>query len=37
MLVEQAALSFEMWTGQWPPVDVMWAVCEAVLRQEAGV
>ena len=40
MLVAQGALSFEMWTGQWPPVDVMRAACEAALdasqRDEEG-
>jgi shikimate dehydrogenase len=34
MLVAQGALSFEMWTGQWPPVDVMRAACEQILYQE---
>lgn len=34
MLIAQGALSFEMWTGQWPPVDVMRTACEAVLQQE---
>jgi shikimate dehydrogenase len=32
MLIGQGALSFEMWTGVWPPEDVMRAACEAVLR-----
>jgi shikimate dehydrogenase len=36
MLIAQGALSFEMWTGQWPPVDVMRAACEAILREEMG-
>ncbi|MFN2131769.1 MAG: shikimate dehydrogenase [Anaerolineae bacterium] len=36
MLIAQGALSFEMWTGQWPPVDVMRAACEAVLEEEMG-
>jgi shikimate dehydrogenase len=36
MLIAQGALSFEMWTGQWPPVDVMRAACEAVLSEEMG-
>jgi shikimate dehydrogenase len=36
MLIAQGALSFEMWTGQWPPVDVMRGACEAVLRKEMG-
>jgi shikimate dehydrogenase len=35
MLVEQAALSFEMWTGVGPPVDVMWAACAAELEGRA--
>ena len=35
MLIGQGALSFEMWTGQWPPEDVMRAACQAVLAQEA--
>jgi len=34
MLIAQGALSFEMWTGQWPPEDVMRAACEAVLGEE---
>jgi shikimate dehydrogenase len=37
MLVAQGALSFEMWTGQWPPVDVMREACEAVLQEEMGI
>jgi shikimate dehydrogenase len=36
MLVAQGALSFEMWTGQWPPEDLMRAACEAVLGEEGG-
>ncbi len=32
MLIAQGALSFQMWTGQWPPEDVMRTACEAVLR-----
>jgi shikimate dehydrogenase len=36
MLIAQGALSFEMWTGQWPPVEVMRAACEAVLQEEMG-
>lgn len=32
MLVRQGALSFEMWTGVEPPVEVMRAACEAGLR-----
>jgi shikimate dehydrogenase len=31
MLIAQGALSFELWTGQWPPEDVMRAACEAEL------
>jgi len=31
MLIAQGALSFEMWTGQWPPEEVMRAACEAEL------
>jgi shikimate dehydrogenase len=34
MLIGQGALSFEMWTGVWPPEDVMRAACEAVLYKE---
>ena len=34
MLIAQGALSFEMWTGQWPPEDVMRAACEAILGEE---
>jgi shikimate dehydrogenase len=34
MLIAQGALSFEMWTGIWPPVDVMRAACERALRQD---
>jgi len=33
MLIAQGALSFEMWTGQWPPEDAMRTACEAVLGQ----
>lgn len=33
MFIAQGALSFQMWTGQWPPEDVMRAACEAVLRE----
>ncbi len=36
MLIAQGALSFEMWTGQWPPVDVMRAACEAALGKVRG-
>jgi shikimate dehydrogenase len=35
MLIAQGALSFEMWTGEWPPEEVMRAACEAILEQEA--
>jgi shikimate dehydrogenase len=28
MLVRQGAVSFEMWTGVEPPIDVMRAACE---------
>jgi shikimate dehydrogenase len=31
MLVVQGALAFELWTGQWPPVDVMMAVARESL------
>lgn len=34
MLIAQGALSFKMWTGQWPPVGVMRAACEAALKKE---
>ena len=34
MLVAQGVLSFQMWTGQWPPEDVMRAACEAILGEE---
>jgi shikimate dehydrogenase len=34
MLIGQGALSFEMWTGVWPPEDVMRAACEAVLQAD---
>jgi shikimate dehydrogenase len=36
MLIAQGALSFEMWTGRWPPEDVMRAACKAVLQREVG-
>ena len=32
MLIAQGALSFEMWTGIWPPADVMRAACEKELE-----
>jgi shikimate 5-dehydrogenase len=35
MLIGQGALSFEMWTGVWPPEDVMRAACEAVLHRDS--
>jgi len=34
MLIGQGALSFEMWTGRWPPEDAMRRACEAVLRAD---
>jgi shikimate dehydrogenase len=34
MLIAQGALSFEMWTGVWPPIDVMRAACEQALQQD---
>jgi shikimate dehydrogenase len=34
MLIAQGAISFEMWTGQWPPEEVMRAVCEGALAGE---
>ena len=34
MLIAQGALSFEMWTGVWPPIDVMRAACEQALHQD---
>jgi shikimate dehydrogenase len=34
MLIGQGALSFEMWTGVWPPEDVMRDACEAVLQRD---
>ena len=36
MLIGQGALSFEMWTGQWPPEDVMRAACIAALEADGG-
>jgi shikimate dehydrogenase len=35
MLVAQGVLSFQMWTGQWPPEDVMRAACEAALESRS--
>jgi shikimate dehydrogenase len=32
MLIRQGALSFEMWTGVEPPIEVMRAACEAGLK-----
>jgi shikimate dehydrogenase len=32
MLVRQGAVSFEMWTGVEPPIDVMRVACEEGLR-----
>jgi shikimate dehydrogenase len=32
MLVHQGALAFELWTGQSPPVAVMWAACQQALE-----
>jgi shikimate dehydrogenase len=37
MLIAQGALSFEMWTGLWPPEDVMRAACTAILQGEKSV
>jgi shikimate dehydrogenase len=34
MLIGQGALSFEMWTGVWPPEDVMRTTCERVLQAD---
>ena len=28
MLIEQAALGFELWTGYKPPLDVLWKAAE---------
>ncbi len=33
MLIAQGALSFQMWTGQWPPEEVMRAACERALGE----
>jgi len=35
MLIAQGALSFEMWTGVWPPEDVMRAACIKVLEEHS--
>ena len=32
MLVHQGAVAFQMWTGEWPPTDVMRAAAEKALR-----
>jgi shikimate dehydrogenase len=37
MLVRQGALSFEMWTGVEPPIDVMRTACEEGLKNRQGV
>ncbi len=37
MLVRQGALSFEIWTGVEPPIDVMRAACEEGLKNRQGV
>ena len=37
MLIAQGALSFEMWTGAWPPEDVMRAACTDILEGEGRV
>ncbi|MBN1935061.1 MAG: shikimate dehydrogenase [Anaerolineae bacterium] len=34
MLIAQGALSFQMWTGQWPPEEVMRKACEQILMHE---
>ena len=34
MLIAQGALSFQMWTGVWPPEDVMRAACERILERD---
>jgi shikimate dehydrogenase len=36
MLIGQGALSFQMWTGIWPPEEVMRAACESVLFGHQG-
>ncbi len=36
LLVREAALAFEMWTGRTPPMEVMWSVAEEVLMQQAS-
>ncbi len=35
LLLHQAALSFELWTGRQPPIDVMSAAASAALIQQA--
>jgi shikimate dehydrogenase len=37
MLVRQGALSFAMWTGAEPPIDVMRTACEEGLKNRQGV
>ena len=32
MLVHQAALQFELWTGQRPSLDAMWQAARAAAR-----
>jgi shikimate dehydrogenase len=34
MLVNQAALAFEMWTGEWPPLEVMWTAATERLQKD---
>jgi shikimate dehydrogenase len=36
MLVRQGALSFEMWTGQAPPLDVMAEAARAALEDDSS-
>jgi shikimate dehydrogenase len=35
MLVHQGALAFEMWTGRWPPLDIMRAAAKTRLSELA--
>ena len=37
MLIGQGAISFEMWTGVWPPEDVMRAACAQVLEEDEPI